>query len=435
VKGKAVLTAMILLLSANFPVVESTLQNGLDVIICEDHSSSVVTVCIAVNTGAACQTLETNGLAHFYEHMFFKGNISLPDQTAYNSRMRELGIIRNGTTGSEVVRYYLTVSSDLFNEGLQFMYDAITGPLFDQTEIVKERSVIMNEYERSTSNPYWNYWLAQEEVLTIDPWRRSAIGSPEVIQSADRETMLMFQQKYYTPENSALIIAGDIDPAIVLPQVSGLFGNWEYGGRSDYASLSMNISIDSDTTVSVAGPDGVGMVSIIYVGPSMADEQQWTYPADVWGRYMSRMSGEFYNDLVTDGPFLSVYASYYSQRFEPSITFGGTIDPQLIDEGLLMMRQEIQDMFRDDYFVSAGIDLARDQLRRDRLFMEESSTDMATETLPFWWVEGAGLEYYWNYPDSLADVAVEDISLFLGMWIKNKPSATFVLTPEGEWTE
>ncbi len=434
-KGIMVLYTLILMLSMNFSVVESSLPNGLDIIIGEDHSSPIVTMCVVVNTGATCETPETNGLAHFYEHMFFKGNTALSDQTAYNNRMRELGMIRNGTTGSEVVRYYLTVSSDLFSEGLEFMYDAITGPLFDPEEIVRERSVIMNEYERGTCNPFWNLRLMQEEVLTVEPWRSSAIGSPEVIMAADQETMLMFQEKYYTPDNSALIITGDINPETVLPAVADLFGQWEYGGRSDYFFLDLNISIEKDTILHAGGPEGMGMIRIVYVGPSMADQQNWTYAADVWGQYMGRMTGEFHNDLVANGPFLDVYASYYSQRFEPTITFAGTLDPSLVDEGLVMMREEIQDMFREGYFTSSGIETASEQLRRERLFREESSRDMATETFPFWWVEGGGLEYYNNYPDSLAAVTAGDISLYLDRWVKDRPSAVFLVTPEGEWVE
>ncbi|MCK5842507.1 MAG: hypothetical protein KAH31_10090, partial [Candidatus Sabulitectum sp.] len=153
------------------------------------------------------------------------------------------------------------------------------------------------------------------------------------------------------------------------------------------------------------------------------------------GQYMGRMTGEFHNNLVANGPFLDVYASYYSQRFEPSITFGGTIDPSLADEGLEMMRTEIQSMFGEDYFTESGIEMASEQLRRHRLFNEESSIDMATETLPFWWVEGGGLDYYNNYPDSLAAVTAGDISLYLDRWVKDRPSAVFIVTPEGEWVE
>ncbi len=430
-----VLYTLILMLSMNFPVVESELPNGLDIIIGEDHSSPIVTVCVVVNTGATCETAESNGLAHFYEHMFFKGNAALPDQSAYNARMRELGIIRNGTTGPEVVRYYLTVSSDLFDEGLEFMYDAITAPLFDPQEIVNERTVIMNEYDRNTSHPFWNLWRMQEEVLSIDPWRSSAIGVPEVIMAANQEIMLEFQNKYYTPDNSALIITGDIEAEAVMPAVSEMFGQWEFGGRSDYADLEMNISIPKDTTVYVGCPDGMGMIRLMYVGPSMADQQEWTYGADVWGQYMGRMTGEFHNNLVANGPFLDVYASYYSQRFEPSITFGGTIDPELAEEGVELMREEIERMFTEGYFSESGIEMASEQLRRHRLFNEESSRDMATETFPFWWVEGGGLDYYNHYLENLSQVTAAEITEFLDRWVKDQPSAVFIITPEGEWVE
>ena len=432
-RKESAMAALFLFLLLTLPLQQTELENGLDVIIGEDHSSPIVTICITVNTGATCETAETNGLAHFYEHMFFKGNSALPDQTAYNHRMRELGMIRNGTTGSEVVRYYLTVSSDLFDQGIQFMYDAITSPLFLEEEIARERSVIMNEYQRNTAGPWWCFWRAQEEVVTLEPWRSSAIGVPEVIQAADREAMLFFQKTYYTPDNSALIITGDIDAGTAIEAAADIFGAWEFGGRSNYFSLEPNTGITNDTTVSVKGPDGTGVVRIVYQGPSMADEQQWTYAADVWGQYMDRMTGEFYTDLVTNGPFQSVYASYYSQRFEPTVTFGGTIEPEMLDQGLYLLQSEIRDMFREDYFSEEGIDTAVEQLRRHRLFQQESSRDMATETLPFWWVQGGGLDYYLEYPDKLAEVTGDDVRLFIDEWVKDRPSAVFLVSPEGEW--
>lgn len=411
------------------------LDNGLDVILGEDPSAPVVTICVVVNTGATCETPLTNGLAHFYEHMFFKGNAALPDQTAYNRRMRELGMIRNGTTGSEVVRYYLTVSSDLFDEGLEFMYDAISSPLFLEEEIVRERAVIMNEYQRNTAGPWWNLWRAEEQVITLEPWRSSAIGVPEVIQAADAETMRAFQRTYYTPDNSALIITGDLQGHNALAAADSVFSAWEYGGRSNYFDLEPNISIPSDTVVSVKGPGGTGMIRIVYRGPSMADEQHWTYAADVWGQYMDRMSGEFHTALVTDGPFHTVHAGYYSQRFEPTVTFSGTVDPANIQSGLELMQSEIDEMFREGYFTTEGIELAREQLRRHRLFQEESATDMATETIPFWWVQGGGLDYYLNYPANLETVGAAEVEEFTEHWIRGRPSAVFLVSPEGEWSE
>ncbi len=410
------------------------LDNGLTVIVSPDDTSPVVTICIAVKTGATCETPETNGLAHFYEHMFFKGNEALPDQTAYNRRMGELGILQNGYTSAEKVQYFITLGSENFQDGLEFIFDAITSPLFDMEEMEREREVIMNEYERNTSHPFWHLWLAQEQVIFADaPWRQSAIGIPAVIQAAAPPAMHAFQQHYYTPDNSALIITGDVDYEEAFELAEEQFGGWEYGGRSDYDSLPLLISIERDTTVFVDSPSGTGYVSVMYEGPSISTHPGDSYPADVWGSYLSLMSREFYTDLVTNGPFINIYGSYYTQRFSPSITFAGMVPPDRAEEALDLLLEEIQQLQSPDYYDEEGIALAKEDLYRHRILAEETSRDVAVESMPFWWVVAGSLDYYSTYQDSLEAVEPSDISEFLETWIANKPRAAFVLMPlDGE---
>lgn len=228
------------------------IDNGLTVMVYEDHTAPVATVCVAVRTGATCETPLANGLAHFYEHMFFKGNESVPDQEAYSRRMRELGIVRNGVTSDEAVRYYFTLPSDRLEEGMEFMYSALATPLFDPDEMEREREVILNEHQRNTVHPYWNLWKAREQVLyPCAPWRANTIGSPEVISSACPEVMRDFQRRYYTPENCALIVAGDVSTRQVLGLADEVFCPWEATGASDYHTLGVCISLQSDTTMYV----------------------------------------------------------------------------------------------------------------------------------------------------------------------------------------
>lgn len=419
--------------AADFQVRE--LDNGLTVIVSPDHISPVVTICIAVKTGATCETPETNGLAHFYEHMFFKGNGALPDQTAYNRRLGELGILQNGTTSPEKVQYYITLGSDSFVEGLEFMYNAITSPLFDMDEMEREREVIMNEYQRGLSSPFHELSMARENVLCADaPWRYSAIGEPEVIQAASPPAMHDFQHKYYTPDNSALIIAGDVDFEEAFALSEEHFSSWEYGGRSDYDSLPRLVRIERDTTVFVHSPSGAGYVSVMYEGPSISTDPSDSYPADVWGSYLSLMSGEFYTDLVTNGPFISIYGSYYTQRFTPTITFAGMVPPERAEEALELLLEEIDQLQQPNYYRPEGIQLARDELYRHRIMAEETSRDVAVESLPFWWVVAGDLDYYSTYLDSLQSVDTDDVADYIDRWIKDRPRAVFVMMPmdEGE---
>lgn len=421
-----ILAAAVSACAAGTPV--DTLSNGLAVILHEDHTVPLATICMAVRTGAACQTEGTCGLAHFYEHMFFKGNAALPDQTAYNARMGELGISRNGTTSDEIVRYYVTLPSERLDEGLEFMYDAIATPLFDPVEMELERTVILNEYMRNTTSPWWGYWKAREEVLHPSaPWRANTIGTPEVIMSADPGVMHEFRRIYYTPDNCALIIAGDIDPAEAMELAAVRMSGWERGGLSDYDSLPVLIDIPRDTLVRIAAPPGIRLVSIVYEGPPVHLDPGSTYAADVWGTLMEGMSGDFYRNLVVEGPFQWVSAGYYTQRFAPTVTLSGAPRPGRTDEALAALRGEIDRMCTGRTFTREEVSAASAILARRRLLSRTTAYDVAVETLAFWWVTCGGLDYYDGYPDSISAVTPGDVEEFLDRYVEGRPSATFVV--------
>jgi len=410
----------------------ATLENGLTVIASTDSTAPVVTICIAVRTGATCQTPGTCGLAHFYEHMFFKGNASLPDQTAYNRRMRDLGIINNGMTSDEMVRYFITLPSDRLREGLEFMYYAIATPLFDEGEMESEKQVILDEYARDTTSPFWDYWKAREQVLYPDaPWRADAIGTPEVISSADPSVMRAFQHEYYVPDNCALIVAGDVEPTDVFSLAAGIFPRWQGGGTSDYADLPVITRIDRDTTVDLDSPSGVTYISVDYAGPPLHLDPSETYAADVWGSYLGRTSGRFYEDLVTNGPFLDISASYFTERYEPVISFGGSVPDGMGEEALSALRAEIDSLCSMSYYDDQDLHRAVESLRRSRLFSEETAYDVAVESLAFWWIEWGSLDYYRTYLDSVRAVTRGDIDRFIGTYLRERPRVTFVMQPEG----
>lgn len=425
------IVALLLTGLAGLDLQGTVLPNGLEVFTLHDPSAPVVTICVAVKTGATCETPQTNGLAHFYEHMFFKGNAALPDQTAYNERLRSLGIIRNGTTSREVVKYYITLGSHRFEEGMEFMRDAMLTPLFDPLEMERERAVITDEYLRNSSSPWWGFWKAVENTVYLEPWRGSAIGALEVIQSASPEVMHRFRQTYYTPDNAALFITGDVTGDSALSAAGRYFGEWETGGLSDYDSLGPAVRISRDTTVAVQGPPGVGYVHIVLQGPTLLSDRESTYAGDLWGTYLGLSSRRFQRNLVTEGPFTEVYGGYTTQRFSPMITFGGMIEPGLMDEGLALLNREIEAMAREGYFDPEGVQMAATRLRRERLLARESSRDLAVETLPFWWVQGDGIEYYLNYEEGISRVEPGRIEEFVGEYISGKPRAVFLVTPEG----
>ena len=138
---------------------------GLELIAMESHKVPLVTIVLASKAGAMTESPEINGLTHLWEHMFFKGNKRLPNQEAFNKRIRQLGITYNGDTSAEKVRYYFTLPSAFLEEGIQFMADAISTPLLDEEEMQRERKVVTDEYDRAAAQPGFDFNNLQRNYI------------------------------------------------------------------------------------------------------------------------------------------------------------------------------------------------------------------------------------------------------------------------------
>ncbi len=124
------------------------LANGLEVIVVENHGVPLATVEINVRNGSFTQTPEYAGLAHMYEHMFFRANAEYPESDMYLDRASQLGAVFNGTTQEETVSYYLTVPADSVRGAIQWLTPALKAPLFLESELAVERQVVIGDLRR-----------------------------------------------------------------------------------------------------------------------------------------------------------------------------------------------------------------------------------------------------------------------------------------------
>jgi zinc protease len=177
------------------------LANGLEVLVIENHAVPLVTVELDVKNGAFTEGPEFSGLSHLYEHMFFKANRTIPSQEAYLRRLNQLGAAWNGSTSEERVNYFITLGVDSLVPGLQFMEDAIRFPLFNQDELVRERPVVLGEFDRNEANPFFHMARGADTLLWTPGFytRKTAIGKRDVITAATREKMNSIKDRFYIP--------------------------------------------------------------------------------------------------------------------------------------------------------------------------------------------------------------------------------------------
>ena len=126
----------------------------------------------------------------------------------------------NGTTKEESVSYYLTLPSDSLAAALRFMAAALRAPLFLSSELAREKEVVLGEYDRQEASPFFQLTQTMEQKLYPGNWsRKNVIGDRDVIRHVTPEQMREIQHRYYVPNNSALIVTGDVDAdARLLPR-------------------------------------------------------------------------------------------------------------------------------------------------------------------------------------------------------------------------
>src|SRR5678816_894042 len=162
--------------------------------------------------------------------MFFKANTTFPDPDDFVGRASQLGAVFNGTTSEERVNYYLTVPADSAEGGMKFLAAALMQPSFRRDELEREREVVIGEYNQNESSPYFRFMNNMGQALWTSAWsRKNPLGERKVIQSTTPEKMRFIQQRYYVPNNTAIIITGDIANEKAFAMAASIFGGWKRG--------------------------------------------------------------------------------------------------------------------------------------------------------------------------------------------------------------
>ena len=409
-------------LAAPPPIQTHRLPNGLEVLVVENQSVPLVTIEFAAKNGSMTEPPSYNGLSHLYEHMFFKANAVIANQEAYLARMRQLGMQFNGSTGTERVNYFFTTTSDHLAESMEFMRDAIVSPLFDPKELEQEKQVVIGEIDRNESNPYYHF---QHEVSKRVWWkypsRKDPLGNRKTVLAATREQMKTIQKRYYIPNNSVLVVTGDVKATDVFQQTEQLYQKWK-AGPDPFKKFPLvhHPPIPHSEVVLLEQPVETVNIEMVWHGPSTVDDHvELTYPADLLGYAIQEPSSPFQKNLVESGACVHAAFSWSTQMNVGPIALGLEATPDKVDECLKTAIAELPRMKGSDYLSDEELRNASHRLEVDQALEREKPSELA-HVLTFWWCS-AGLNYYLSYLDNVKKATREDIARFLETYVLGKP--------------
>ncbi|MGK7952321.1 MAG: M16 family metallopeptidase [Xenococcaceae cyanobacterium] len=217
-----------------FPANIFRLDNGLTVIHQHISATPVVVTDVWVKAGASCEPEEWSGMAHFLEHMIFKGSPRVAtgefDWTIENS-----GGMANAATSHDYAHFFLTTAASQLSKTLPYLADILLHASIPEDEFIRERNVVLEEIRSSNDDPDWlGFQALCQNIYKIHPYKRSILGEEELLMQHSPNQMRCFHRTHYQPENMTVVMVGGIEQEAAISLVNESFA--EFSVRSECPS-------------------------------------------------------------------------------------------------------------------------------------------------------------------------------------------------------
>lgn len=407
------------------------LPNGLEIIVVPSRGVPLATIELVVKNGAFTQPPEFAGLAHLFEHMFFKANDTYPEPDEFLDRAADLGALFNASAREELVNYYVTVVSDSVEGGMRFLNAALRGAQFRADELNREKQVVLGEYDRAESSPYFRL----DETIGRQLWgsfwsRKNTIGDRDVIRNVTSEQMRTIRDLYYVPNNCAVIVSGDVDPDAMFALATRVFGDWPRGEDPFVkAPVPPVPPLRENRGIIVEEDVNAVTVQIQWHGPSASRDEAATFAADVYSDVLNQPTSRFHERLVESGLWQGIVVNYYTLNHVGPITVSGQTTPERLRDALVALHAELRATLEPGYFGDEELEAVKANRAVTTAFGQERASENS-HTIGFWW-SVVGLEYYLRYVDEMARQTPDDLQRYARTFIVGKPHITGVMVPRG----
>lgn len=395
----------------------------------------MATVLIAVRNGSFIETESNNGLAHLYEHMFFKANDKIPSQPEFMRALDEMGIElgpnMNAYTSTESVRYFFTIQSQYLSQGLGFMADALITPKFLQEELERERKVVIGEFDRYEASPTDVFFQKNlmSRLFKTHFVRKNVIGSRPVILSASQDQMHEIQHRYYIPNNSALFVVGEFNADEVKSAIDLHFSKWQPGPDplTKYPVPEHPPLEKSESFIEFGPVQTVHMVSA-FQGPKLKIDNVDSLALDLAAAMLSFQASPMQKELVHTN--LASGASFFSwsQRYTSPLVFNLETTPESAQKAYEVLMSLISRIRAGGFFTEQDLKTAQTSIEVNSAYDRESGQRYALNLASIWSSTGS-LSYYTDYARDIKKISLSDIDRCLKKYLST-PSIVGILMPQ-----
>ncbi len=415
-------------------VSEFTLKNGLHILVIPDHRAPVVTQMVWYKIGAADEPPGSSGIAHFLEHLMFKGTDLIPNGE-FSKTVARNGGEDNAFTNHDVTAYFQRVAKDRLPKVMEMEADRMTHLRLSKEDVDTERKVILEERRTRVDNDPGS--ILQEQMTaalyTNHPYGIPIIGWDHEIRALDREDALSFYRRFYAPNNAILVVAGDVEPEDVRKLAEDKFG--EIPPKDGLNSRIRPEEPAHSAAVKVTLEDaraGRTTVQRYYLGPSYASAEPGEAEAvDLLMRVAAAGSiSKIYKKMVIADQKAANAGGWYSDSGLDSGRLGfyaiaaKNVSAEELEQGIDSVVEDL----RQNGVTQEELDRARASYIAEFVYTSDSQSRMARH---YGWRLATGMTVadVEAWPDRLKRVTVEDIRAVARKYLVDNNSVTGYLLP------
>jgi zinc protease len=410
-------------------VAHFTLSNGLEVVVIPDHRAPVVTHMIWYKVGAADETPGKSGLAHFLEHLMFKGTALHPGDS-FQQAVAAVGGQENAFTSSDYTGFFQRVPREHLKDMMAFEADRVTGLVLTDAVVRPELNVVLEEQNmRVANNPGSRLGEQMDAALYLNhPYGRPVIGWRPEIESLDRDDALAFYRRFYTPNNAVVVVAGDVTADEVKADAEETYG--KIAQRADVAPRRRPQEPPQEAARTVTLVDAKveqPSVSRYYLVPSRTTAKAGQSEAlEVLAHVLGGgTSSRLYRALVVDQGIAVNAGAYYSGTAVDYGKFGVYGSPKP-GESLHAVEAAIDAVLNDvsEHGITAEeLDLAKNRLIADAVYAQDNQTALAR-----WYgaalATGETVEDVRDWPKDIRAVTADAVREAARSWLNRRASVT-----------
>ncbi len=420
----------------NKEYVTQKLPSGQTVIVVPVNNNPIVTIDTWIKTGSINENDKNSGVAHFLEHLFFKGTEKTPPGE-FDRILESKGGVTNAATSKDFTHYYITIPSKEFDKALELHADMLLSPLIPRKEMEKERLVVLEEISKGLDSPksvmYNNLFkLIYTQNEPYHPYFRPVIGSKEVIETITREEILDFYNQWYSPRNMTTVIAGDVDPDYAIKKVAELFvDNNKVYKEGIYPKVP---AIQKQLRTIEKKDINTGYMAIAYKVPKFKEDKDG-YALDVLSTILGDSRSSVLNQKLKEERQLvySILASNSTFMDDGIFVIQSSFKPEnlkAVEDEIFKVIDSVKKGGITEDEVKKAINMAKTSTYYSRESVSNISNELGYLTL-FW----GNTWYYDNYLDNIERVKKEDVIRVAKKYLDKNKTAISIVIPKNEVKE